>query len=73
MVKALTTFQPLDYNDLFIIDGGSLKDVFIIGGKIVCTIGVVAGVAAASSGSGGLGTALAVAGGVVAIAVIWCI
>ncbi|NLK99357.1 MAG: hypothetical protein GX271_01715 [Clostridiales bacterium] len=72
MTEALA-FQSLSYDELFYIDGGSLKDIFITGGKILCTVGVIAGAAAASAGTGCLGTALAVAGAIVAIAVIWAI
>ena len=47
MTEALA-FQSLSYDELFYIDGGSLKDIFITGGKILCTVGVIVGAAASA-------------------------
>lgn len=73
MGETLTSFQLLEYDELLTIDGGSLKGVLEIIGKTLLTVGVVAGVVAASSGTGGVGTALAVVSGIVAIATIWAL
>ncbi len=73
MTDSLSNFVVLNEEDIMNLNGGGIKEVFIIGGKVLATAGTVVVAAGTISGSGGLATPLVVGGAAVTIAGIWAL
>ena len=72
-VESIYDLVSLNENELIGVNGGSIRDVFITGGKILATVGVVVVATATIVGSAGVTIPLLAGGAVVAIAGIWAL
>lgn len=72
-VESIYDLVSLNENELIGVNGGSIRDVFITGGKILATVGVVVVATATIVGSAGVTIPLVAGGAVVAIAGIWAL